>query len=208
LTSLIFSIVYRLHAFWTFKISIKNGERSCGIDPTNYFAKEVRPWYDLVLKWGVPMIVIVISNIFIIKSLYKAKAMRGKLDAGGESGKGQDQKLKSLAVMLVVVSITFIIMVSPVHLNYVVNASFDPGYTTPGKTAAIQRLTFAVGITATYLNHAINFFLYVISGGDFREEFKQMIMDWFPCLKSKKAETSLRSQQLTKISEVETSEKE
>ena len=199
--SLAFAILYRLHAFWTFKINVKDGQKSCGIDPQNYFAREVRPWYDLVLKWGDPMIVIVISNIFIIKSLHHARKKRIDLGAGGEGGKEQDQKLKSLVVMLVVVSITFVIMVSPVHINYVVNASsFDPGYASAEKGAAIRRLAFACGITSVYLNHAINFFLYVISGGDFREEFKQMLLEWFPCCRSKQSSETFNSDLSTQMS--------
>lgn len=185
--SLICLILYRIHAFWTFKISYKNGQPGCGIDPSNYFAREVRPWYDLVFKWLVPAIIIVISNIFIIHSLYHAKTKREEVlsaEAGGQGNK--DNKMGSLVIMLVVVSITFVIMVSPVHLNYVVSSAFDTSYTTKERGAAIQRLTFACGVTSVYLNHAINFFLYVISGGDFRDELKAMLLEWFPCCKANK----------------------
>jgi len=78
--------------------------------------------------------------------------------------------------MLIVVSVAWLLLTTP----YAVFTLFQPTYSKDPQTVAIQKLTRCICFLLMYVNHAINFLLYCLTGRKFRAELKEMLSSVCP----------------------------
>ena len=78
--------------------------------------------------------------------------------------------------MLVAVCIVYIALVFPVRFIHFKAAVF-PNPKPEGREAAKELLVWTLCLMSLYVNHAANFYVYVISGSEFRRELRLMVSE-------------------------------
>ena len=160
LITLILAILLHLHLLWNYTLLQTPDGPLCDKTPQflNSFYFPLHIWADLILASLVPFAIITILNCIILWKLHKSSKIRKS--SGKRGGKSQ----RSMVIMLLATSFTFIILTMPLMIEQL---------TTP--TAGMPSgLFFEVAVLCLSLNNAINFYLYCISGSRFREELKSM----------------------------------
>ena len=160
----------------------KNGTLGCDSanETFNYFIKHIWPWIDASKYAFVPFLTILIFNVLIIYNLFIAAKSIKNLSSnhqlqinhvtsntqnltnhGSTNSQSNSSNNRRLTVMLLVVSITFCILSTPVVVLQVLErAAPGPNYQT----------FYSICLCLQYINHSTNFFLYVVSGKLFRNE--------------------------------------
>ena len=112
------------------------------------------------------------SNAFVSKSEHK-----GYVENKGK-GQGQINKTKTteaqITMTLLVVTFSFLTLTTPGYIMMMYTVLIGIG-TTPRGVATFFFL-YHIGEKSYYTNYAINFFLYVISGGKFRTELLRLLL--------------------------------
>ena len=172
----IMATLYSSHVFWSFQLVETPDRSSCTINDKYYFATHIRVWTDFFILFLVPGSIIIISNIIIMYKVTKAKIKRDVYLAKGTNDKNQTY---STIAMLVTVCVAYVCLTTPLRIVYFIGSVFPSGIPLVGREAARYRLFWGVSILAAYVNHAINFYLYVISGKEFRTELRYLLVEIF-----------------------------
>ena len=135
-------------------------------------------WADFVIYSGGPFLIIFLCNVVIITRLLVAAYKRKHSLSGSASG----PKLTSMTAMLITASFSFFILTSPITIYlFLVDLANQDMMTLKFILKMIVFHRFAM--LASFLNHAINFFLYCFSGPVFRKN----LLGLFPCYKAKQS---------------------
>ena len=123
-------------------------------------------WLSFIANFSFPFVALLIMNSFIIHTI----RTRRSLTATNEQPlKTSD---KQIFAILLLVTFSFLILTTPDYLFFLFNMVIDfnqsPGY------KAQYYLFYSAAQKAWYANHGINFFLYILSGTKFRNDFKGM----------------------------------
>ena len=157
------------------------------------FIGYIRPWMSITCNNLVPFIIILLCNIRIMVELWRSTKLAGKRhgptdgdgpDAPGK--KGEVQRLQSIVVMLLTVSMVFLLLSSPLGLAMFLTRLFPPSYWWgSAERAALSNFMWKVALITMYLNSAINFILYLVSGRTFRREMSELVRElWGRCWRS------------------------
>ncbi|KAL3848132.1 hypothetical protein ACJMK2_019009 [Sinanodonta woodiana] len=182
-------ILFNSHFFWTLGLTDNKGIPVCDSLPHAIdFMNWVWPWMDFCVFSLIPFAVMIICNIIIICNMIQSKRkLRQNLGIQLNNISEQEpQKQKSLqettrqqsfrprttsslTVMLLTVNCVFLLTTSPVvaHLvadKYWVNADES--------VLAKISLSWTIVNMLQYMNNAIHFFLYCLTGPKFRQELK------------------------------------
>ena len=147
----------------------------CGIIVPEYETVYVNAfaWIDLGLYFLLPLFVIVIANSATVVGVLKMNAVTAALTAVNNS---RIKRTRNLMIVTFLVSSAFVIFLSPMVIFGVVMPHFleDTALflTADGGN---YYLIWACLSNWSYLNHAVNFFLYVLSGEIFRRQLKNVI---------------------------------
>ena len=158
------SLAYNSHMFFSYRLVDEGTRYNCGINAASYFVLHVRPWSDFLFKALIPGVIIITSNVLIIIRLIHRQF------CGITNQSVQQIELMSMVPMLVTVSVAYICLTSPMHITYVLLSYYSASFTNPWIV-----MLWSVDVICFYLNHSINFFLYVVSGREFRGELIAMI---------------------------------
>lgn len=123
-------------------------------------------------------VIIITSNIVIVTCLLKSAKTKAKL-VGGESDVSAQT---SLVTMLIAISVAFFVMKSPYFISKIVldkSSGRRLQYDFTNAADAQARLALGIALNLLYGNNAVNFYLYVVSGREYRNELKKMIMGCF-----------------------------
>ena len=135
---------------------------------------EVYYWLTQIFIFIIPFSSLLTMNSIIIHTLRK----RSRLNISGQGQiEGQTLKIKQsekqIFTMLLLVTFTYLILTFSMRaLNFYRN--FYTG-NTPSYYAGFH-LFYNIGIQSFYTNHAINFFLYVLSGQKFRTDLMSLVI--------------------------------
>ena len=175
------TLIY-LHYFWTLDaIYEQRGNvtvlvQGCSIlrdhPQVGYYITTIRPWQDFLIRSVMPFFCISMGNIMIIIKLcnnYKTRKILSSNNAGCA-----DTKMRSLTVMLLTINFAYLLCISPLQVMYLIDKSGPFVWKITERWQALVALRWAFAINVYYLNHAINFFLYCISGREFREAVKAL----------------------------------
>ena len=181
-----------IHVFWSRGVEVKSDGyvKMCGRpEPYRYFEQHIRPWLAFVLVSLLPFVVISLCNCFIIISLLRAHRLRSVAlqrsamsqdDDDKEKPEGRSAQAQTSAgavftqtsLMCIAASLAFVICVTPsIVLTMGRYRWIDAG----GFTQAAYFVSRAVVHQLACLNHAVNFFLYCITGQRFRTELVALL---------------------------------
>ena len=141
------------------------------LEPFHDFSISVWTWVDMSIYAILPLILVLTLNIMIISKVGLAQREKARLQ--NQSAKTDNQSA-SITVMLVTVSVTFFLLVSPFTVFYIYSSLYWK-FTADPQTYARYLLGYTTVFLLTDLNHCVNFLLYFLSGKAFREDFKRLL---------------------------------
>ncbi|CAH1775496.1 unnamed protein product [Owenia fusiformis] len=178
------------HWFLTYSVSFNYGELYCQFQPIfeDSFDLRVWMWVDLALSSALPFLILIVSNIMISVQLARVSKQRNEMGSGGNDNS------RSMTVMLLSISVVFVCLTLPMAV-YLTTQSFSYEYE---NSQAIWRdeMTYAIVSNIAYINNAINFFLYCVSGSKFRGELAKL------CGKKKSRKANNQSMSVTRMTGV------
>ena len=176
IVSAIVVTIYSIHAFFSLHVTEINGHPACTVNAENYFSTHLRIWTDFLVGFACPGALITISSMIIIYKVIKAKIKR---EAYLSKGASDTNHTYSTIAMLVTVCVAYVCFLAPMRITYFLESVFPSGAPPIGRAAARTRLVWAINLLGLYMNHSCNFFLYVISGREFRTELKVILKEVF-----------------------------
>ena len=165
-------------------VIITNNGRECVTDLSSP-GKKFFFWLSYVVQFVIPFISLLSMNSVIIHTLQQRSTfkMSGTEDQGQGQGQGQHSRIKNsekqMYAILLLVAFSFFILITPLYA-FNLYTMFVDFMKTPKSFAGFY-LFFQIMHKMYFTNNAINFFLYVISGKKFRQDFIQL----FKCGKKK-----------------------
>lgn len=183
-------ILINHHFLWSFSlVEVDVGVKYCQhLSNYTFFYTSVWPYVDLMVFSGLPFIVMITCNAFIIRRLIISNTRRGLMVTTGTAraeapstaqGSGAGNKpqarqrnppITSITAMLLAVSCVFMITTFPIVV-YIIQI-FDQQHVKDAIYYADQDMYWAVVNILQYLNNSIHIFLYSLSGPRFRRELK------------------------------------
>ena len=131
-------------------------------------------WVNFSVSFGIPFVLLIIMNAFIIRTLQKRS--HWIYSHSDHQGQIQGQRFKhtdrQIYMTLVLVTFGFLILTTPfyaVQLWVNLDSGSSPYY------FALFHLVFNIGEKLYYTNNGINFFLYVMSGNKFRSDLLKLL---------------------------------
>ena len=136
---------------------------------------DVYIWIDLMLSSILPFGLLLCSNsVLIWKVLQSVRAARANLTGiQAEQVNARQKKFSSMTVMLIVASGAFIILTGPINAVSLVTYFTEDTAAENDRTKSMPFL-IALANLLWYTNSAVNFFLYMLTGSRFRQEFKKV----------------------------------
>ena len=128
-------------------------------------------WVDLLMSCILPTLLIFTGNALLAYKLSAMTRKKRSMQTASQSPSATARRASSVTVMLMVVSITFILTTLPIniYLEYQMKWFPDP------HDKPYRLITFASVSLLYYLNNAINFVLYFISGPPFRKAVGELL---------------------------------
>ena len=157
----------------------KNNTIYYGCSTTNqeYSSFLVEKWQvvDLTVGFVIPSLTLIISKILITIKLCIRR--RDRFQTANKNIKEKRdkkyQRVTSMTLMLIVTGIVFLLLNSPVYLHVLGQAFWYKSKVIDEKDNTLP-LLHAISYLLWYLNFAVNFILYCLSGPIFRKELKNM----------------------------------
>ncbi len=130
--------------------------------------KGILPWLEQLVNCIIPFLLIFFLNSAIAWRLIKVNTTRKICRHAGDP---RGANLKSLVVMLLLVSITFLLLNLPYNMYFLIKHTLNLSKKDTGHSLYIKLRPYkAVATVMQALNHSINCFLYCLSGPRFRRE--------------------------------------
>ncbi|CAH1781136.1 unnamed protein product [Owenia fusiformis] len=134
--------------------------------------QNIWPWIDFAFAAFIPFTLILICNIIIISVVTKAhQRRRANMNVQDE----RDDATRSMTIMLIAVSLTFVILTLPITIYYILDAQItgDNPYESH-QHVADMRLFRSLATQLFFINCGINFLLYCITGKRYRTELVKL----------------------------------
>ena len=129
---------------------------------------------DLILGSIVPFIVILTGNIIIIMTVVK---QRGRMS--GSCHQGSNPQTFQLTITLIAVSVAYIVLTLPAKLSaHLMNASISINDSWDYLLVKVVQSSLE---WLSYVNSGINFWLYCMTGTQFREKFVKLLRQSVRC---------------------------
>ncbi len=143
--------------------------KMCDMINTYDLPEEVfKIWFLIteMLSMLIPWVLIFVGNIAIMIKLYREKIKRQELGLNNTPGQSDDTGRATL--MITVVTMSYLILSLPLSVYFLIhsidsNTLYDP----------VWNICYLI----TLLNPGINCYLWVLSGSQFRNQFKELILN-------------------------------
>ncbi|XP_062571917.1 growth hormone secretagogue receptor type 1-like [Saccostrea cucullata] len=179
-------ILINSHIFWTAELySLPSGQVRCMSYAYQNLVCVVFPWIYLVLYSFLPVLVLLLFNTLIIVNLVKTKSLFQAMTKTDQQMRYDHQKL---AICLLVISFTWIFTTLPRPL-YQLLMKTPTSTEKQAEALFVRTLSFIL----MYINHAVNFFIYGITGQRFRMELKRLFLCRVHLRKPKVKSTKIRT---------------
>ena len=172
-------VVINAYVLVTVRVIYRNNQAICTFPfedekTTNKFL----PWIQLCLSSLFPFIILAISNVILVWKIHQSAKKARTMTGEGQSN-ARRKKASSLTVTVVITSVVFFVLTMPFPVyNKIMLLKWD------GFTGAFLILVW-------YLNCAVNFYLYCLTGSKFRNVAKEKLTRLFPikCFRLGKAQS-------------------
>lgn len=175
----VFMALVNVHFIWT--VHLDEQDRCVYIQEFEHFHDNVWPWIDATVYSFLPFVLLLTFNILIIvihrhSVILRRTTLNISKPRTRERISNQGTQLR-LSAMLLLVSFTFLLLSAPnVLLICLRHKYFDFSVQVNDfRDIAIYRLVSVTTMFCLYLNHAVNFFLYCITGQMFRRELFRIV---------------------------------
>ncbi|XP_046367889.2 thyrotropin-releasing hormone receptor-like [Haliotis rufescens] len=163
------------HLFWTFTSG--NGI-DCGmfIEYVQFY-RDIWYWISAAVYSIIPCILLLSLNVLIIRAIKISRQQRIEMSVESEKAQTTGKTVRQdrqITVMLMTVTFVFVILTVPRTIYVVVDLFWTVEYGTleDAQKYLINQVTFFLCDS----NHAINFYLYFITGRKFRRQFLDLCM--------------------------------
>ena len=137
----------------------------CDLDADySYFSGQIYPWLNAVVYSYLPVAILLCSNGALIYKLVKAGQMRKTMGA-------ERLDTMRITVSVVVICVSYILLTVPLTLFYAILFSLSQFIQRQPAMELARTIILILGLS----NHAINFFLYVITSAKIRHEIMAML---------------------------------
>ena len=131
-------------------------------------------WIDLGLYFLFPMLIVAIANSATVIAVHRRKSLTAALAVVNIN---REKRTRHFLIVTFLVSFAFVIFLSPVVIVGVVMPGIyffkDDAFLKPNGSG-IYYIIWTSVFNWSYLNHAVNFYLYILSGERFRQELKNV----------------------------------
>ena len=159
------------HFFWTIGLSAFGNDTvklSCSdFEEYHYFTRVIWNFIDSLLTTYIPCACMIFLNILII---IKLKRFRSAVIFAPDSNSA---RVNTMTAMLLTVTFTFVSLMTPLTL-YLIGQNYWWEYQHNNDSSF--QIYLAAAFQLMYMNNAINFLLYYVSGNMFRKEFKELFV--------------------------------
>ncbi|XP_070181217.1 mu-type opioid receptor-like [Littorina saxatilis] len=175
---------------------------------TTFYAQKIWPWIDGVLYCYGPLLCLCVFNILIVRQVKASRSFQSKTTLSDttssadqrSSGNKMSSKMTTqesqLTRMLLLVTTAFLVCVGPMGVSIVVERYFWERDTNP--QYAVYYFIRTILNNLDYTNHALNFYLYCLSGKRFRRELANTFSCFCPArTQRKKTDASGRGVRMT-----------
>ncbi|XP_067687695.1 probable G-protein coupled receptor B0563.6 [Haliotis asinina] len=187
LVEFIVAFTLDVHSFFTRQIVVdpNTGVEKCSTpgETNTFFVTKIWPWVDGVVYCYGPLTCLLVVNLLIIMEVKRAGRMQRQMTHTGVQEKTAAEtrtRERQVTVMLLSVSFTFLIFVTPMAVIIVVERYFWIQHS--AHEQAQYHLVRTICNNMMYTNHALNFVLYCVGGKRFRDQFFVMF-----CCKQRQA---------------------
>ena len=151
---------------------------------TGGIVAKVHAWFSLTLNALIPFSLLIYMNSVIVQQVRKSRKLftnkESSVEDTNKTPNDYSQRRQNamenaeiqLTIMLLLVTTLFLILMTPVYARglYLLFVTFDTAF-----GYANLRLLFQASHKLYNTNSGINFFLYCVSGGKFRNDLKEML---------------------------------
>lgn len=139
------------------------------------FLSDIWPWIDLCVFCAVPFTILLLGNISIILKVFwsRRKTRKQVVPTSSFRGTKTDDRTSQLTVMLLLLNVVFFVNIAPISIFLAGESSWLKTIKSEHEEAVFF-LWWAVVNMFMYLNHAVNFVLYFLSGSRFRAGVKSL----------------------------------
>ncbi|XP_060582119.1 probable G-protein coupled receptor 139 [Ruditapes philippinarum] len=179
ITLVIIMALVNLHFFWT--VHLDERGRCIYVEEFEHFHDNIWPWIDATVYSFLPFLFLLIFNLLII-IIHRRSVILRRTTLNISKSRTRDRRSNQgtqlrLSAMLLLVTFTFLLLSAPnVLLICLRHKYFDFSVQVDDfRDIAIYRLVSMITMFCLYLNHAVNFFLYCITGQMFRRELLKIV---------------------------------
>ncbi|KAL8562144.1 hypothetical protein ACOMHN_041979 [Nucella lapillus] len=158
----------------------RESQYRCTLATEDYanFHSNIFVYIETLVYSAVPFIMIVVANTILTWKLVASarRADRSLTERSSSQARSREKEANSVTLTMMVVSLTFLVLTLPASINFIVTYLVLVGYSESSLTQTLQ--SYAVTIVCsnlTHTNHAVNFYLYCLTGRRFREEFLKVL---------------------------------
>lgn len=165
------------HFFFTNGVNeYTNGTCGSLTDDDRFFDERVFIYIDFSLLCAMPFVIMVISNILLVRILRKMQLNRASM-MHRSMVSGANRFNVRMTKMLLVCTFYFLVATAPVSIWFILDSYLTPGYKFQNNTAAQTRMKQVRTITylIQFTNYCINFYLYTAMNNRFLKELKKII---------------------------------
>ncbi|XP_074653587.1 cysteinyl leukotriene receptor 1-like [Tubulanus polymorphus] len=160
------SVIIGGHGHFLVGIENINGTR-CSLDESSAYHKffyTIWIYIDLSLSVVLPFTICCSCNCLIVRAIRKSQ-LRRKMMVKKGNGQAGKEKIDSLTAMLLITNVTFVVTTLP-YTAYNNNVK---------RRQDFNELYDSTMILVSYVNYAINFWLYCFSGPRFRKQLRSKV---------------------------------
>ena len=164
------------HTFYGFTLVQKEGVAICGFVSPGYaiIFRRVISWAHVTTSYFLPATIIIVANTATVLRVYRS----GKVISTALSEVNK-KRVRHITAVTLLVSTSFILLVGPFSFWIIVRAFVFPNNLNFAQraTSQVEQIAQIVTHSIVHMNHAVNFFLYVLSGERFRKDLRAAV----PC---------------------------
>ena len=133
-------------------------------------------WIDMMMAVFLPFACLLVTNTVLVRKVGQSlREARDSLAEGrSDPFASRDKKLSSMTITLIVTSVAFLLLTSPIVVYTILYESLSFDALRDVRWLAASKLALSVSLMLWHTNLGINFYLYCLTGARYRAEFLKL----------------------------------